>query len=171
MMNEEERREGQAQPQEEILPRHDSGEEQPSSRELYKFPRPIRRPTNDTQHKKQRSKAQERGIARSYGIAGFKTAKRIPGSGAFQGLKGDVDPGEWFLGECKQTRGGRLVIDPRWYDKIEYEARNLGRPWWAVHAWIGDETSNYRRVVILNEPHFFELIRQLKGYESGEGIE
>lgn len=150
-----------------VLPEHGSGQEQPSGSELYKFPKPQRRPRNDPKARKQRSKDQERRIARSYGESGFKGARRIPGSGAFQGLKGDIDPGSWFLGEAKQTRGGRLTIDPHWYDKIEHESRDRGRPWWVLHAWVGNETSNFRRVVVLSEDHFYELIKRLKAYEEG----
>jgi hypothetical protein len=151
---------------EEELPQHNSNQEQCSDSELYQFPKPKRRPRNDPKARKDRSKAQERGISGSYRSAGFTQSRRIPGSGAFEGLKGDVDSGSWFLAECKQTRGGRLTIDPHWYDKIEREARDLGRPWWVLHAWVGNETSNYRRVVILDEDHFFQLIKRLKDYEQ-----
>lgn len=154
--------------EQEVLSGHDSREVESSSGDVYKWPKPQRRTKNDTKHRKERSKSQERGVARSYRESGFSSAKRVAGSGNIAGLPGDVDPGSWFLGECKETRSGKLVVDPEWVEKIEAQSRQRGRPWWALHLWIADTTSNYRKVVVLDEGHFFQLIRRLKAYEEAE---
>lgn len=143
------------------LTRHESDTEQQHSSELHiQFPRPTKL-KNDTRSRKNRSKNQERELARSARLAGFSTAKRVPGSGALAGLPADVDYGEWFLGEAKETRTGRLTIDPEWIKKISNQARQVGRPWWVLHAWVGGETGPYNKVVIMDEKHFFGLMRQL----------
>lgn len=124
-----------------------------------RFPKPLRRPKNETKARKDRSKHQERELARCYERSGFAKAKRVPGSGALAGLPADVDPGEWFLAEAKETRTGKLTLNPEWIRKIAAQAKQMGRPWWAVHCWVGQETGPYSKVVILDHDHFFELMR------------
>lgn len=165
MKDEEVNRNGRAERKEEDLSRHDSTQEQSSSSD-YKFPKPHRRPKNDTKHKRERSQDQERELSRSYRVAGFPQARRVPGSGALAGLPADVDPGSWFLGEAKQTRQGRLTIDPEWVDKIRDQSARIGRPWWVLHAWVAGDNTNFRKLVILDEQHFFEIIKRLKAYED-----
>jgi len=150
---------------EEEISEHSSDEEQPGGGELYKFPK-VRRPRNDPKARKDRSKAQERGIARSYRESGFQAARRIPGSGAFQGLKGDVEVENYLLVECKETRTGRLVVEPAWFDKIEKEANQAGKRWWAVHGWVASSTSDYRKFVVVPEKTWLDIMGQIKAYES-----
>lgn len=141
---------------EEVLPSGGSG---------YKLPKPQRREKGDIKKRRSRSKSQEDRVAEHYQRSGFPEAKRVFGSGAFKDrvMLGDVDPGEWILAECKQTRTGGLTIKQSWVKQIRKESSQLGRPWWALHAWIADDNSNFEKVVILDEEHFFDLISQLKG--------
>jgi Holliday junction resolvase len=115
---------------------------------------------SSTTARKNRSKAQEREVAKEYVKAGFENARRVPGSGAFATLPGDVDPGRLFLAECKETRRGRLTIDPEWLDKVESQSKSMGRPWYALHTWIGSETSRYRKTVTISEDFFYELLKE-----------
>lgn len=145
------------------LPGHESGQEQSSGSNLYKHPKPVKRQRiNDIKHRKERSKAQERELARSYRKSGLQEAKRIAGSGSWGEVVADVDPGEWLLVEAKETRGGKLVINSEWVSKIAHQSRQMARPWWALHCWVGETTGPYEKVVILDEKHFFEIIKLLK---------
>jgi Holliday junction resolvase len=112
------------------------------------------------------SKEQERNLSKRFKAAGFEESRRVPGSGNLAILPGDVDAGEWFLGEAKETRTGKQIIDPDWYDKIEAQAKRMGRPWWVLFTWVGTETSRYRKVVSMSEDTFFALIERLRAAES-----
>lgn len=119
-----------------------------------------------TKRLRNNSKAQEREIAKSYKEAGFEKARRVPGSGAFSTLPGDIDPQELLLAEAKETRTGKLTLNPDWVDKIENQARQMGRPWWAVHLWVAEDQSRYRKNVVISEEFFFSLLRRIKELEN-----
>ena len=144
------------------VPGHDSEEVVGSSEHVYLFPKPTRKPKlkNDTRARKQRSKHQERELARSYRLAGFPKAHRQDLSGSLRDKPGDIDPGDYLLAEAKETRQGRLVLDPEWISKIRIQAKSLSRPWYALHAWVGREIGDYYTVAIVDEKHFFQLIKK-----------
>ncbi len=118
----------------------------------------------DPKHNKARSQNQERNIAKEYQKAGFEKSRRVPMSGAIVGLKGDISS-DLFLAEAKMTRGGRLVVDPSWIQKIQQEAQDVGKQW-VLHAWAAGKEDNFTKVVILNEEYFFKLIAQLKAFQD-----
>lgn len=108
---------------------------------------------------KNRSEQQERLIAKGYVVAGFPKARRQIMSGAISTLKGDVDPGSLLLVEAKQTRSGKLVIDPDWLEKVEKESKDLGRAgFYALHGWVSKNMDNYKRVVVVSEPLWFAIL-------------
>lgn len=108
---------------------------------------------------KNRSEHQERLIAKSYKEAGFPRSRRQAMSGAMRVLPGDVDPGSLLLVEAKQTRTGRITIDPAWLEQVEKQSRDLGRAgFYALHAWIAKDTDNYKRVVIVSEPLWLAIL-------------
>lgn len=108
---------------------------------------------------KNRSEQQERDIAKSYVAAGFPKARRQAMSGAMRVLPGDVDPGSLFLVEAKQTRTGRIVIDPGWLEQVEKQSRDLGRAgFYALHAWVAKGSDNYKKVVVVSEPLWLVII-------------
>lgn len=150
------------------IPGYDGEEIISSSGSGYKLPKPERRPKSDIKARRSRSKSQEDRVAVDYQRSGFPKAKRVFGSGAFKErvMLGDVDPGEWILAECKETRSGGLNIKREWVNQIRRESAAMNRPWWALHAWIADDTSNFEKVVILDEAHFFEILRRLRSYEE-----
>lgn len=148
------------------LPGHESGEEFTSVSDIYQFPKPAKRQRiNDTKHIKNRSKTQERELARSYRSVGFEKAKRIAGSGAWGEIVADVDPGEWFLVEAKETSKGNFTTKRDVIQKIAHQAKQMGRPWWVIHEWIGEASGPYEKVVVMSEKHFFELMNLLKERE------
>lgn len=58
-------------------------------------------------------------------VAAAVSGRRQPGSGAFDGLKGDVEGGSYglpLLLECKRTKGSSLRIEAAWLKKITEEA-------------------------------------------------
>ena len=58
-------------------------------------------------------------------VAAAVSGKRQPGSGAFEGLKGDVEGGTYglpLLLECKRTKGASLRVESAWLKKITEEA-------------------------------------------------
>lgn len=114
---------------------------------------------------KNNSKNQERAIAKDYVKAGFEKARRVPGSGAFANLPADVDPGELLLLEAKMTRTGRMIIDPEWLSKTERQAKEMGRPFYALHTWVADESHPFEKWVTIREDYFFELLRRLNAAE------
>jgi hypothetical protein len=69
---------------------------------------------------KKKSKKQEKTIAK--GIGG----KRQPGSGCFDGFKGDVENAD-ILGECKTTGKKSFTITMEILNKIEDEAMGKGK--------------------------------------------
>lgn len=149
------------------LPGHEGNEILGGSSDLYKYPKPVKRTrVNDIKHRKERSQAQERELARSYREAGCEKAKRIAGSGSWGEVVADVDPGEWFLVEAKETRTGKITIDPGWITKVSTQAKQMARPWWALHVWIGEETGPYKKAVVLDEKHFFDLVKRLNDKED-----
>lgn len=117
---------------------------------------------------KNKSREQERQLAREYQEVGFKTARRVPASGAIAGSPGDVEVEDFLLAEAKFSGRGKLTINPAWIDKIKSQAKQAGKKYWALHAWVKQGDDNYRKVVIIDPDFFMELIRQLKAYEEAE---
>jgi len=112
------------------------------------------------------SQNQERAIAESFKEIGFKNSRRQPGSGAFNMILGDVDPGELLLAEAKQTRSGQLTIKHDWIVKIEAQAKQMNRPWWALHTWVAKGESNFRKSVVISEEFFFYILKRMKDAEA-----
>ena len=123
--------------------------------------------TKDPKHNKQRSQAQERDIASKYRDAGFEKARRQPMSGALHGalLFADVDPGEIFLVEAKQTRSGKLVLENEWLRKIKEEAHSQNRrP--VLHAAIALDEGQYERWVCMPEEDWMLLVKENRGLDE-----
>jgi Holliday junction resolvase len=121
----------------------------------------------DVKHNKQRSQAQERDVAGKYKDAGFQRARRQPSSGALHEalLFADVDPGERWLVEAKQSRSGKLVLEPDWLKKIKEEAASQNRKP-LLHAAVAAGEEHYERWVALPEEDWFDLIKELKDLED-----
>lgn len=88
-------------------------------------------------------------------------AKRVDGnvciaSGAVPGNKGDVR-GEHFLVEAKRTDKSSISIKQAWLDKIEKEARAIGKSP-QLHIEIQD-----KRYVLLWADDFVELLEKTCG--------
>jgi Holliday junction resolvase len=115
---------------------------------------------------KNKSREQERQLAKEYQKAGFAKARRVPASGAIAGLPGDVEVEDFLLAEAKFSGRGKLTINPAWIDKIRNQARQAGKKNWALHAWVKEGDDNYRKIVIVDPEFFFDLLKQLKAYES-----
>lgn len=108
---------------------------------------------------KNRSQHQERLVAKSYVAAGFPKAKRQAMSGAMRALPGDVDPGHLLLVECKETRTGRMIINPDWLEHVEQQSQDLGRAgFYALHAWVAKDSDNYKRVVVVSESLWLAIL-------------
>src|SRR5665213_176629 len=108
---------------------------------------------------KNRSEQQERTIAKGYVAAGFPKARRVPMSGAIASLKGDVNPGSLLLVECKETRQGRMVIKPDWLLQVRKQSKDMGRAgFMALHAWVGEGSDNYYKVVLVDESLWFAIL-------------
>lgn len=116
---------------------------------------------------KNRSKEQEREIAKDYKAAGFPNAKRQVMSGAIHYLKGDVDPGKLLLVEAKMSRSGRIIINPEWLEKVEQESKDLGRAgFYALHSWVAAGSDNYKRAVIVSEPLWYAILSKWNDAET-----
>lgn len=112
---------------------------------------------------KNRSRDQENKVADGYKSVGFRHAKRQAMSGALQVLPGDVDPGELLLVECKETRTGRMVIDPEWLAQVMRQSQNMGRSgWYALHSWVADGSKNYHKVVVVDEDLWYSVLGKFK---------
>lgn len=123
--------------------------------------------TKDPKHNKQRSQAQERDIASKYKDAGFENARRQPMSGALHGalLFADVDPGEIFLVEAKQTRSGKLVLETEWLKKIREEASSQSRrP--VLHAAVAVDEGQYERWVVMPEADWMLIVKENKDLDE-----
>src|ERR1700694_1663271 len=108
---------------------------------------------------KQRSEQQERDIAKGYREVGFPHAKRQAMSGALRVLPGDVNPGSLLLVEAKETRTGRMIIDPAWLEQVEQQSRDIGRAgFYALHSWVAKGNNNYKKVVVVSEPLWFAIL-------------
>lgn len=108
---------------------------------------------------KNRSQHQERVVAKAYVAAGFPKARRQAMSGAMRILPGDVDPGQLLLVECKETRTGKMVIEPDWLEHVEQQSRDLGRAgFYALHGWVAKDSDNYKRVVVVSEPLWLAIL-------------
>ena len=117
----------------------------------------------DVKHNKQRSQSQEREIAKDYKDAGFDKSRRVPMSGALHeaALLADVDPGSLFLVEAKQSRSGKLVLEPEWLKKIKAEAASQNRrP--LLHAAVALDEGQYERWVAMPEEDWFKLLKEMK---------
>lgn len=123
--------------------------------------------SRDVKHNKQRSQAQERDLAKDYKDAGFNKARRVPMSGALHeaALLADVDPGEMYLVEAKQTRSGKLVLENAWLKKIKAEAASQNRKP-LLHAAIALEEGQYERWVSMPEEDWFQLLKQYKNLDE-----
>jgi Holliday junction resolvase len=121
----------------------------------------------DVKHNKARSQQQERDIAKDYKDAGFAKSRRVPMSGALHEalLLADVDPGEKYLVEAKQTRSGKLVLETEWLKKITAEAASQNRKP-LLHAAIALDEGQYERWVSMPESDWFELLKQTKELEA-----
>ena len=121
----------------------------------------------DVKHNKQRSQAQERGIAVGYKEAGFIKSHRVLMSGALHEavLLADVDPGERFLVEAKQTRSGKLVLETDWLKKIKAEAAAVGRKP-LLHAAVALDEGQYERWVAMPEEDWFDYVKELKDLDQ-----
>lgn len=121
----------------------------------------------DVGHNKQRSQAQERNIAKGYKDAGFDKARRQPSSGALHEalLFADVDPGERWLVEAKQTRSGKLVLETEWLKKITEESASQGRKP-LLHAAVALDEGQYERWVAMPESDWFDLIKELNDLDE-----
>jgi hypothetical protein len=115
---------------------------------------------------KNRSRDQEMKVSKDYKEAGFPKSKRQTMSGAISYLPGDVDPGELLLVECKLTRAGQLVIKTDWLAQIQKQARDMGRHWYALHAWVAGESEHYNKVVIVDEGLWFKVLKDYKDAEA-----
>jgi hypothetical protein len=116
----------------------------------------------DPKHNRQRSQAQERGLTDDYKEIGFPKARKVPGSGAFHEamLYSDVEVEDLFLAECKETRTGKMVIDPEWVGKVRAEAVALGKKFWAIHAWMAKDEGHYKKLVVVDETTWMSLLRE-----------
>lgn len=121
----------------------------------------------DVKHNKARSQVQERDLAKDYKDAGFDKARRVPMSGALHEalLLADVDPGEMFLVEAKQTRSGKLVLENEWLKKIKAEAASQNRKP-LLHAAVALDEGNYERWVSMPEEDWFQLLKQMKAMDQ-----
>lgn len=126
----------------------------------------ISKPEKGTKNYRNNSKAQERAIAKDYVKAGFPKAHRVPGSGAFVNLPADVDTDSLLLLECKMTRTGKMTLQPAWLEKTEQQAKKMGRPFYALHAWVADKTHPFDKWICIREDYFFELLRRLNEAEG-----
>lgn len=123
--------------------------------------------SKDVKHNKQRSQAQERDLAKDYKDAGFNKARRVPMSGALHEalLLADVDPGEKYLVEAKQTRSGKLVLETAWVKKIKAEAASQNRKP-LLHAAIALDEGQYERWVSMPEEDWFQLLKEYKALDN-----
>lgn len=121
----------------------------------------------DVKHNKARSQAQEREIAKDYKDIGFEKARRVPMSGALHDalLLADVDPGEKYLVEAKQTRSGKLVLENTWLKKIKAEAASQNRKP-LLHAAIALDEGQYEKWVSMPEEDWFNLLKEHKEMEE-----
>jgi Holliday junction resolvase len=121
----------------------------------------------DPKHNRQRSQAQERSITDTYKDIGYK-ARRVPGSGAFHDamLYADVDIDNLLLVEAKETRTGKITIDPEWVEKVKAEAQAIGKRFWAIHAWVAEAESNYKKLVIVEQDTWMTLLKERRDMEK-----
>ncbi len=116
----------------------------------------------DPKHNRQRSQAQERSLADDYKDIGFSKARKQPGSGAFHEamLYSDVEVEDLFLAECKETRTGKMVIDPEWVGKVRAEAAAMSKKFWAIHSWVAKDEGHYKKLVVVDETTWMSLLRE-----------
>jgi hypothetical protein len=121
----------------------------------------------DPKHNRQRSQAQERSVTDEYKDIGYK-ARKVPGSGAFHDamLLADVDVENLLLVEAKETRTGKMTIDPEWVGKVRAEAHALGKRFWAIHAWVAEGEKNYDKLVIMDQITWMTLLAERKDMEK-----
>lgn len=75
---------------------------------------------NGSYRVKKKSQVQESRIAKEL------DGRTTPGSGAFDGLKGDVKTAE-FLIEAKRTDKSSISVKKEWLEKIDKEAIDIGK--------------------------------------------
>jgi hypothetical protein len=79
-------------------------------------------------------------------------------------LLADIDPGERYLIEAKQSRSGKLVLQTEWLKKIKAEAASQNRrP--LLHAAIALDEGQYERWVSMPEEDWFKLLKEYKDLE------
>ena len=115
---------------------------------------------------KARSRSQELRVAKDYREVGFHLSRKVPMSGSLADHKGDVDPGELLLVECKETREGNLTITTDWLAKIQKEAFDKGRRWYGLHAWVAKDSGHFNKVVVVDEDLWFEVLTAYKKREK-----
>lgn len=86
-------------------------------------------------------------------------------SGGIATMKGDVSVEDFMLVECKESRSGEVYVTQKWVDKIAKEAKDAGKQWYALHAWAAEGEDNYRKVVLLPEKLWFQILDVLKSQD------
>jgi hypothetical protein len=104
------------------------------------------------------SKKHEKDIAEKFG------GTRVPGSGSFSGLPGDVKDNV-FLHECKATDGGGTRIAAKWLKNISQQALDLGRiPLLELHFADQQEPAS-KDWVMLPVMDFLSLLEKIPGLD------
>ena len=122
----------------------------------------------DVKHNKARSQAQELSVAKEYKANGFEEARRVPMSGAIATLPADVSLGELMLVECKMTKSGKMIFDWEWLRQVKTQAEREMKEG-VVHAWIGQVTGPYEKVVVVPEEFWYTILNELMGYRREAG--
>lgn len=118
----------------------------------------------DIKHSKDRATAQEYAVRDEYREAGYPKTRKVPGSGAYHQaiLFSDVEVEDLLLVECKESRSGKLQIEPEWVSKVDGESKAMGKPWWAIHAWVAEGEKHYDKLVVVKQETWMDLMKQLK---------
>lgn len=119
----------------------------------------IREGEKETKPTRYYSKKQETTVAKATG--GHPTAN----SGATDfGGKGDILTEQWLL-ECKTktTHAESISIKKEWFDKNQYEAVEMGKPYSAVVFNFGPGEENH---YVIDEWLFLELLDYLKNKQE-----
>jgi Holliday junction resolvase len=117
----------------------------------------------DVKHNKDRATAQEYAVRDEYREAGYLKTRKVPGSGAYHDaqLFSDVEVENLLLVECKESRTGKLQIEPEWVKKVSQEAKMMGKQWWAIHAWTAEGEQHYDKLVVVDQQTWMDLVKQL----------
>lgn len=117
----------------------------------------------DVKHNKDRATAMEYAVRDEYREAGYLKTRKVPGSGAYHDaiLFSDVEVEDLLLVECKESRTGKLQVEPEWVSKVEGESKAMGKPWYAIHAWVAEGEKHYDKLVVTKQETWMQLIKQL----------